>query len=188
MNVLILSSSREDIDPYYKSIAKSIADFLADNGCNLVFGGASYSMMGICYDSFVKRNKKVYAYTTEKYISDLENLKHSINYVCDNTFDMKKRMFEKSDLVVCLPGGPGTLSEILTYIEEKRSNDKDNPIIIYDESGYYNKLGEIFNEFIENKFADDSIYEIFKVAHNKDDFKSCFLEAEYNFNFSKRRI
>ena len=49
MNVLILSSSREEIDPYYKSIARSISSFLAKSECDLVFGAASSSMMGICY-------------------------------------------------------------------------------------------------------------------------------------------
>jgi len=188
MNVLILSSSREDIDPYYKSIAKSIADYLAKQGCNLVFGGSSSSMMGICYDSFIKKNRSVYAFTTEKYADDLENLKESRNIICEDTLSMKKRMLENSDMIVCLPGGPGTLSEILCYIEEKRSNDKDIPLIIYNECGYYKKLGEILEEFIANKFVDESIYNTFDIANNQEEFKSYFIEAQYKFDSSKRYI
>lgn len=183
MKVLILSSSREDIDPYYTSIARSVANFLASNECDLVFGGASYSMMGICYDEFRKKGRNISAYTTPQYIDDLKNLEAAKHYVCDTTFEMKQRMFENSDMIVCLPGGPGTLSELLAYIEEKRSNNKDIPIIIYDENGYYNKLGEIFNNFINNKFVDKSIYEMFEIARNHDDFE--FIYSKYRY--SKKR-
>ena len=77
MNVLVLTSSRDEIDDYYKSIARSISRFLATNDCNLVFGGCSTSMMGICYQEFVKQGREIYSFTTSKYIDDLENLRKS---------------------------------------------------------------------------------------------------------------
>ena len=53
MEVMIISSSKEQIDDYYKSIAKSIASYLAMNNCDLIYGASSNSMMGICYNEFV---------------------------------------------------------------------------------------------------------------------------------------
>ena len=113
MNVLILSSASADIDPYYISIARSVSNYLATNEFNLVFGAASSSMMGACYESFINKNREVYAFTTNKYICDLENLKGAKAYIKETTFDMKKSMFENSNLIVLLPGGLGTLSEVL---------------------------------------------------------------------------
>ena len=78
MEILILSSSKEVIDPYYTSVARSIAHYLARNGNDLIFGAASTSMMGICYDEFKKNDREISAYTTESYINDLENLKDII--------------------------------------------------------------------------------------------------------------
>ena len=134
MNVLILSSSRDEINDYYKSISRSISNYLAANDCDLIFGGASTSMMGICYQEFKKFDRKIYAFTTPKYVNDLKNLDCSKKIICQTTFDLKKSMFENSDLIVCLPGGIGTISELLSYIEEERSNDMNIPIILYDEN------------------------------------------------------
>lgn len=176
MDVLIISSSRDEIDDYYKSIARSISNFLAYNECNLIFGGSSSSMMGICYDEFSRLDRNIYAYTTSKYIDDLKNLKNAKPIICETTFDLKKHMFENSDLIICLPGGLGTISELLSYIEEKRSNDRDIPIIVYDENNYYKNFFNMLNETIINKFSDNNIYLTFDLATNVEEFKDLFME------------
>jgi hypothetical protein len=178
LNVLILSSSRNEINAKYLEITKDIAKFLANNDCDLVFGASSNSMMGVCYKEFCKNKRNVYAYTTLKYKDDLDNLKESRQYICTDTFEMKQKMFNKSDLIVCLPGGLGTLSELLTYIEEKRSNDKNIPIIIYNENNYYEKLFELIEEMINNKFIDESIYQMFKIVNNEEEFYKEYLNLE----------
>lgn len=177
MNVLILSSSK-DVDPYYLSIARSISSFLAQNECDLVFGASSNSMMGVCYQEFSSNNRNIYSYTTNKYVSDLDNLNASKKFIRENTFDMKKDMFNNSDIIVCLPGGIGTLSEILSYIEEKRSNNKDIPIIIYDENKFYEKFLEYIDKLYGEKFIDYSIYEMFDITKNREEFENKFYEIE----------
>ena len=103
MNVMILSSSKEEINDYYKSIAKSVAGYLAGCGFDLVYGASSNSMMGICYQEFVNYDRNVYAFTTEKYTDDLCNLQKAKCFVRQTTFDMKKSMFENSNLIVAFP-------------------------------------------------------------------------------------
>jgi len=171
MNVMILSSSKEEINDYYKSIARSISKYLASLEYDLVYGAASVSMMGICYEEFIKQNRDVHAFTTEKYIDDLVNLPQAHHYIRETTFDMKKSMFENSDLVVALPGGTGTLSEILAFMEENRSNDKNIPIIIYDEDNYYQKLFELLNNMKEHGFITEEINNHISIAHNKEEFE-----------------
>ena len=170
MNVMILSSSKEEIADYYKVIAKNISHYLASSGFDLVFGAASSSMMGICYREFINQGRNVYAFTTEKYAEDLANLPLAKSFVRETTLDMKKSMFENSDFIVALSGGLGTLSEILSFIEENRSNDKSVPIILYDEDHYYQKLFELFNNMKALNFISDGIEDYIKIAHNKNEF------------------
>lgn len=170
MNVLILSSASNDIDPYYISIARSIANYLARDGHDLVFGGASSSMMGVCYEEFVKQGRNIYAFTTEKYTSDLKDLSNAKHYVRETTFDMKKDMFENSDFIVVLPGGIGTLSELLSYVEENRSNDQNIPIEVYDEDGYYNRLFDMLAVMNLNGFISAESLDLISVSRNKDEF------------------
>lgn len=191
MNVGIICSSRKEIDPYYLSIARSISSYLAESGFNLVFGGCSESMMGICYDEFRRRGKNITAVTTTKYIDDLANLKDADPIVCETTFDLKKEIFENTDIIVALPGGIGTDSEILSFIEEVRSNDRKKHIEIYDEGNYGERffeplINEIIKEKIHNKFADESVLDYFKVSHNESEFKQHIEEFMYREEKERR--
>ena len=173
MKVSISSSSRKEIDDYYCSIARSVSNYLAHNDFDLIYGGCSTSMMGVCYDEFKKNGRKIYVYTTELYTDDLKNLEYDDCEVCKTTFDLKKRMFYDSDVVIALPGGPGTLSEMLAFIEEKRSNEQyDKLLIVYDEDHFYDKVFAVLNEMIEKKFVGKNIYDFFYIAHNKEEFAS----------------
>lgn len=182
MNVLILSSASTNIDPYYVSVARNIANSLACDGHDLVFGGASSSMMGVCYQEFINKGRNVYAFTTEKYIDDLKELKDAKHYIRETTFDMKKDMFENSDFIVVLPGGLGTLSELLSYIEENRSNDKNVPIEIFDEKGYYDNLFDMLAVMNSNGFIDDESLNMIGISHNRDEF----IQHINNYVYGKR--
>lgn len=166
MKVAILSSSAKKIDADYYEIAKEISQDLASKKFDLVFGGCSVSMMGICYEVFRKYNRKIYSFTTEKYTDDIANLQEAKHWIEKTTFDMKKKMFELADVIVALPGGLGTLSEILAFIEEKRSNDKDKPIVIYDEKKDYQLLFEQLL-FLEKKGFHQRPMDFISVCHNK---------------------
>ena len=178
MKATICSSSRENIDDYYKSVARSVSNYLARSGYDLILGGSFVSMMGVCYDEFYKHNRDVYVYTTEKYAKELDGHWYTDCKLCFNTFELKKNLFYDSDVIVILPGGPGTLSEVMAFIEEKRSNDEDKLLIIHDENHYYDKLIAILDEFIKNSFVDNSIYDYFKITHNKEEFENALNSVQ----------
>ena len=54
MNVFIASSASKTIDEKYLDIAKETSEYLASKGLDLVFGGASFSMMGECFKKFIE--------------------------------------------------------------------------------------------------------------------------------------
>ena len=173
MNVLICSSAKENIDPYYLSIASSISSYLARNDCDLVYGAGDSSMMGICYREFKKYDRNIMAFSNQKYIDSLNNLDCS-KLICSDTFDLKKNMFEVSNIVVILPGGLGTISELISFIEEKRSNDITKPIIIYNEGHFFDKLFMYLDELINEKFIDSDIKNLYTIANNKEEFEEAF--------------
>ena len=83
---------------------------------------------------------------------------------------MKKELFNDADLIVCLPGGLGTISELYSYIEEIRSNDKKTKLILYNINHYYDIVLTTLNHLIEEKFASSNILDYFKVVNNYEDF------------------
>ena len=166
----ILASCSEEIDASYGSTARGIGSVLARNDYNLIFGGSSTGGTGAIYEEFSNRNKDVYLVTTEKYADDAKNMPKAKSIICETTFDLKKEIFENADLIVVLPGGIGTLSELLSFIEERRSNNKTVPIEIYDDSEYYLTFIELLKILVVKKFVSADIFEEFNISHNLDEF------------------
>ena len=183
MKVGIITSASNDIEEntrhYLGSITTSVAGYLAKSNFDLSFGASSTSLMGICYREFLKEGRKITAVTTRKYEDDLNNLSYAERVICDTTFDMKKEIFENSDIIVALPGGFGTISELLSFIEEKRSNDKETPIEIYNEGGFYNKILETIKELQKLGLVSSDIDNYFKVSSNKEEFEEHIEKYRY---------
>lgn len=174
MRVLISCSSNDNIDEKYKESSRNVIRFLASEENTLVWGSGNRSIMGIAYEEFDKAKREMLGFTTEKYVDELDSLPNAKHEVMKDTFDLKREMFVNSDLVLVLPGGTGTVSELLTYLEEVRSNDQEKTLIVYDEYGHFNKTIELIEDLIVRKFNNNSIYDYLHVAHNIDEFKTLY--------------
>lgn len=174
MRVTIGSSSNENIDESYKENASEIINYLASQNCDLNWGCGSTSIMGICYQVFSKYKRKLYGFTTAKYVDDLKNLKFATNIVCDNTLDLKKNLFYQTDMIIMLPGGTGTISEFFAFLEEIRSNEKNIPLILYNKDSHFDTTLALLDDLIKRKFNENSIYNYFVVVNNLDEFKKVF--------------
>ena len=171
MRVTISSSSSEQISDDYKESAIKICNFLAENNWDLNWGSGSISIMGICYQEFKKYNRKIYGYTTPKYVSDIENLPKAKHTIYDTTFDLKKKIFYDANLIVLLPGGTGTISEFFAYLEEARSNDINKEIIVYNENHHFDKTIALIDDLVKRNFNSNNIYNYYKIANSFTEFK-----------------
>ena len=178
MRVTISSSSNDLIAEKYKEEARKIVDFLASSGCDLNWGSGEFSIMGICYNEFVKHNRKIYGYTSPKYLYELDNLNKATHSVYDTTFDLKKNIFNDADFIVLLPGGTGTISEFFAYLEEIRSNDQNKPLILCNETHHFDSALSLIDDLVKRNFNSESIYDYIKVANSFDEFKKIFNEIK----------
>ena len=174
MRVTISSSSNDSIDEKYKEESRRVCKYLAENGCDLNWGSGSISIMGICYEEFSKLNRKIYGYTSEKYADDIENLPNATHTIYEDTFDLKKHIFNDADLIICLPGGTGSVSEFFAYLEEIRSNDKNIPLVLYNVDHQYDSTIDLIKDLISRNFNRDNIFDYFKVVTNLDEFVEYF--------------
>ena len=174
MRVTISSSSNDNIDEKYKQSAIEITSYLADSGCDLNWGSGSSSIMGICYEEFKNENRKIYGYTTPKYIDELKDLEYADNITYETTFDLKKNIFNDSDLIIILPGGTGSISEFFAYLEEIRSNDKDKKMIVYNINHHFDKTIDLIEDLVNRKFNGEDIFTKYIIINNLDDFINYF--------------
>ena len=172
MRVTISSSSSTNIDQKYYDESRQVLEYLADNGFDLNWGSADYSIMGLCYEVFRDKGRSIYGYTSEKYKDDIERLPAATHTVYNDTFDLKKNIFVDADLIVILPGGTGSVSEFFAYLEEIRSNDKDTKLVVYNVDGQYDCIRTLIDDLIAKGFNKPSIYDYYDEATSLDEFKS----------------
>ena len=91
-----------------------------------------------------------------------------------------KSIYDDSDIMIIMPGGTGTLSEMFNFLEELRTNEIDKELIIYNKDNYYIDIIKIINTFIKNNFNDETIFNYLKVFNDKDDLIKYIKEKENN--------
>lgn len=171
MKFTISSSSSNNIDEKYKNSAKNLLNYLVTlDNAELNWGSCSISIMGLCYDIFKKANKPMHGYTSSKYADDIENLPEADHKIFDTTYDLKQNILYDADVVICLAGGTGTISEFFGHLEEIRSNDADKLLVIYDEDHHFDTTLALIDDLIKRGFNKTNIYDYFKVAHNVEEF------------------
>lgn len=172
MNVFIACSASQYIDKKYLELTLDVSKYLVEQDYNLVFGAFDKSMMGICYDEFKNNNKNVVSITPKVYEKDLERLEYGEKIVTDDTMMRFKNIYDLSDLIVLLPGGIGTLTEVLNAIEDYRTIPNDKRIVLYNFEGFYD---DILNWFFDKKelgFISGDIKDLIDIVDDFEEFKS----------------
>ena len=166
MKIFIGCSSSEEIRDEYKIVSKYLIEKLSENN-DLVFGCANRGLMGICYNSFLNNNRKIYGICNEKYIDEIKNIKCSeIKYV-KSFEESNNSISELSDLILILPGSFGTLSELIDTLEEKRTNIHNKDIILFNINGFYDDLINMFDKIynnVSNKYDFNNLCKVFRTA------------------------
>jgi len=177
MKFTISSSSSNNIDEKYYKSAKNLLDYLVTlDNAELNWGSCSFSIMGLCYDVFKKANKAMHGYTSSKYADDIDNLPEADHKIFDTTYELKQNILYDADVIICLAGGTGTISEFFGHLEEIRSNDAEKLLVIYDEDHHFDSTLALIDDLIERGFNKPNIYDYFKVARNVEEMKKIIEE------------
>ena len=185
MNVFIATSSSKNIDTKYLTLARNVSKMLTKRNLDLVFGGASFSMMGECYNAFAEEGRDIEAFTVEKYKADLEGLPKANTHLVSDTLVRFKWMYDLSDIIIILPGGIGTIAEFMCALEEYRTASKNKLIILYNYENFYTKIIEWMQDNVKTNFLSESLLDDFKVVEQEEELKRYvdkYLEDRNNEN------
>ena len=171
MEVFIATSSSNTIDPKYLKLARECSKIFTSRDFNLVFGGASFSMMGECYHAFAEEGKSIEAFTVEKYSNDLSTLPKANCKLVSDTLVRFKWMFDISEIILILPGGIGTLAEFASALEEYRTVRANKLIILYNFEGFYDNIINWMKDSKNLGFLTDTLFNDFKIVNNHKELK-----------------
>ncbi|HPV57420.1 MAG TPA: TIGR00730 family Rossman fold protein, partial [Tenuifilaceae bacterium] len=138
MKVCVYCASSNKVDEKYFKATEILAKNLAKNGITSVYGGGSNGLMGCLADTALHEGGKVIGilpHFMDKVEWGHKNLTELI--LVKDMHERKRLLIEGVDAVVALPGGCGTLEELMEVITLKRLGKFTKPIIILNTDGFY---------------------------------------------------
>lgn len=172
MRIFIAGSSRDTCNPAYNVAAATIGGYVAATPeCQLVFGGCKFGLMGKVYAPVAATGKsdKIIIAISQKYVADLDGLLSGMTITCSNLRDRKHALIAMADVLIFLPGGPGTYDELFTAIETKRSGEHNNPIIIVNIDNHYEHFLGMLKRAENDRFADNYEGILYHVVNSASD-------------------
>jgi len=135
MNICVFCSA-SDVDAKYTAAAMDLATGIASGGHTLVWGGSDKGTMKVIADAAQSAGGRIVGVT-------MELLKAAARANADEMLIMptlgerKAKLLERSDAIVVLPGGLGTLDEITEVLELKKHSLHDKPVVFLNTADFY---------------------------------------------------
>lgn len=177
MNICIFCSANSNIPTEYFERTSELGTWMGANGHTLVFGGCNLGLME-CVAKAVHDAKGmtvgVVPTIVEKggKVSDYVDVK----ILCDNLSDRKDLMIERSDVIIALPGGVGTLDEIFTVLAAASIGYHNKHVILYNIGGFWDSLIAMLDDLKTRGVLRAGFDDTVKVAHTLDEIAALIAQ------------
>ena len=139
--VCVYCGSSPGRDPAFVAAATRLGEILADAGVGLVYGGGSVGLMGAVAAAMQARGGEIIGIIPE-FLTARENMFKGARelVITADMHERKRIMFERSDAFVALPGGIGTLEELVEQLTWAQLGRHKKPILIANINGFWDSL------------------------------------------------
>ena len=169
-NVCVFSASSTQIDPIYFQAADTLGRLLAQKGINLINGAGCLGLMSRISDAALATGGTVTGIIPRFMVEQNWHHKGLTHLIETETMHERKRMMaDLSDGIIALPGGCGTMEELLEIITWKQLGLYLKPIVILNTNGFYNPLLEMLERAIDQHFMRRQHGTIWQVAQTPDE-------------------
>ena len=153
-SICVYCSSSNAVDPHYVAAAVEFGTLLGQRGLTLVYGGASVGLMGQLATAVHRAGGRVLGVIPQS-LRDRE-IAYEASDELIVTRDLRERkaiMEARADAFVALPGGFGTLEEVLEVLTLKQLRAHQKPVVFLNTAGFYDRLLAVFEQLYEQRFA-----------------------------------
>ena len=164
-NVCVYSASSTKIAPVYFAAAEELGRLLALQGINLINGAGSIGLMAATSDAALANGGTVTGVIPRFMVEQGWHHTGLTRLIKTETMHERKELMAKmADAVIALPGGCGTMEELLEIITWKQLGLYLNPIIILNVDGYYDPLLDMLHKAVDEHFMRPQHTGIWRVA------------------------
>jgi uncharacterized protein (TIGR00730 family) len=169
-NVCVYCGSSLGVDPRFGEAAEALGRTLARAGVGLVFGGGEDGLMGRIARAALESGGRVIGVIPTFLIRKEHALKQAQELiVVENMHQRKHLMFERADAFVALPGGVGTLEELVEQLTWVQLQQHRKPVLIADVGGFWRPLLSLLAHMREQGFIREGFELRYLVAEKVED-------------------
>lgn len=170
----VYCASSDRLDPKYYAAATEFGREMVAHGWGLVYGGGKTGMMGAVARSVKANGGRVVGVIPE--FMKVRELAYDEADELVTVITMRERkllMETRADAFVTLPGGWGTLEEILEILTLRQLDVVKKPCVFLNQDGFYDDLLRLFDRMLAEKFFKPSNMELFRVARTVPEVFTC---------------
>ena len=169
-SICVYCGSGAGVEPAYEAAARTLGHAIASAGIGLVYGGGGNGLMGAIARAALSAGGGVtgiipdFLHRRDKLLPEIQE-----TIIVPDMHTRKRLMFERADAFVALPGGIGTLEELveqLTWVQLERHT---KPVVIADIGGFWQPLLDLFAHMRERRFIQPSFEVRYLVAEKIED-------------------
>ncbi len=152
-NVCVYCGSASGDDPLYAAAAQALGVALAQADLGLVYGGGNNGLMGVVARSVLEAGGRVTGIIPD-FLEKREQMLHEAQdlVIVPDMHTRKRMMFERADAFVALPGGVGTLEELVEQLTWVQLGRHRKPVLIADVGGFWRPLLLLFAHMRDKAF------------------------------------
>jgi uncharacterized protein (TIGR00730 family) len=155
-SICVYCGSQPGRDQSFINAGRILGKSIAENHLRLVYGGGTKGIMGAVASGVLSHGGRVTGIIPE-FLMDMEATRHSLGQLSElivtpDMHDRKHKMFERSDAFVTLPGGIGTLEEIVEIMTWAQLGRHRKPIVLVNVNGFWDPLMTLIQHMAEAGF------------------------------------
>ena len=175
--ICVYCGSGPGSDPAFAEAARTFGAILAKNGIGLVYGGGSVGLMGEIGGAVLEHGGDVVG-IIPAFLQNREHANPRVNMIVTRDMhERKQRMFEEADAFVALPGGVGTLEEVVEQMTWAQLGRHQKPILLANIERFWDPLCALLDHMEELQFIRPGLAVDYLVAEQVDDILPILRKA-----------
>lgn len=178
-NICVYCASSDRLDPKYYAAATALGTGIASRGWGLVYGGGKVGLMGTVARAVKAGGGRVVGVIPGFMVDKELAYDGADEIVTVLTMRERKMLMEtRADAFVALPGGWGTLEEIMEILTLRQLDVLRKPCVFLNQDGFYDDLLRFFGTMVRERFNRDSNLGLFHVARTIEEVLACLEQGE----------
>jgi uncharacterized protein (TIGR00730 family) len=189
-NICVYCGSRAGADPAFVAAGKYLGTAMARGGIGLIYGGGGGDgLMGTIARAALSEGGRVTA-IIPAFLKEREDMLESAHetIIVDDMHERKRMMFERADAFVALPGGVGTLEELVEQMTWRQLDRHAKPVVIADINGFWQPLLALFGHMGKTGFVQSGFMANYHVSQCVTEILPLLCRAPRNSRRDVQRI